>query len=285
MNKAFDSWKSNTISHLEKFKVGSNPKELIPVISENILEKYSHFVLIDNYDVYQQLMTYWEDTMQDDAYLVSFSGWNVALVDIKDKKQKVKGWDSELIPKDIVISKYFSNQSDELESFQTELDSISEEKQLMDEDNEGEEDLFSEVRGAKSISKTNITKRLKEIKNDPDFTDELEVLTKYLTLLEKEKEVKAKIKSTTANLDKELLEKYNSLNEPEIKEMVIHDKWLASIYDSINEELEKISHRLAGRIKELVERYEIPLPNLTDDVKELSGKVDQHLEKMGFKWQ
>ena len=229
-------------------------------------------------------MSYWEDTMQDDTYLVSFNGWNISLVDIKDKNDKVKGWDSELIPKDIVISKYFSKQRDELESFQMELDSISEEKQSMDEDNEGEEDLFSEVRGAKSISKTNITKRLKEIKNDSDFTDELEVLTKYLALLEKEKEVKAKIKSATTNLDKELLTKYNSLKESEIKEMVIHDKWLATIYGSINEELERISQSLAGRIKELVERYETPLPQLTDDVKELSGKVDQHLKKMGFKW-
>ena len=66
--------------------------------------------------------------------------------------------------------------------------------------------------------------------------------------------------------------------------MVIHDKWLASIYGSINEELERISHALAGRIKELEERYETPLPQLSDDAKKLSGTVDQHLEKMGFKW-
>ena len=137
MNKGFDSWKSGNISHLEKLKVGSKPKELIPIISEDVLQKYSKFVLIDKYDVYQKLMTYWEDTMQDDAYLISVSGWDVSLVDIKDKNDKVKGWDSELIPKELVISKYFSKQRDELESFQVELDSISQEKQLMDEENQG----------------------------------------------------------------------------------------------------------------------------------------------------
>ena len=229
-------------------------------------------------------MTYWEDTMQDDAYLVAFTGWNVSLVDIKDKKEKVKGWDSELIPKETVISKYFSKQRDELESFQTELDSISQEKQSMDEENQGEEDLFVEVRNGEKISNKDVAKRIKEIKNDPDSEDELKILSQYQALLEKEKELKAKIKSATANLDKELLAKYNSLNEPEIKEMVIHDKWLASIYGSINEELERISHSLAGRIKNLTERYETPLPNLSNDVKELSGTVNQHLEKMGFKW-
>ena len=285
MNKVFDSWKSGNLTHLEKLKVGSKPKELIPIISEDVLQKYSKFVLIDKYDVYQKLMTYWEDTMQDDAYLISVSGWDVSLVDIKDKKEKVKGWDSELIPKDIVISKYFSKQRDELESFQTELDSISEEKQSMDEEqSESEGDLFSEVRGAKSIPKNNIKKRIKEIKNDPDFSDELELLTKYLKLLEKETEVKAKSKTATEKFEKGLLAKYKSLKESEIKEMVIHDKWLASIYGSINEELETISQSLAGRIKDLTERYETPLPNLSNDVKELSGTVNQHLEKMGFKW-
>ena len=154
----------------------------------------------------------------------------------------------------------------------------------MDEDNQGEEDMFSEVRNDEKISNKDIPKRIKEIKNEPDFADELKILTQYQTLLDKEKELKAKLKTATANLDKELLAKYNSIKESEIKEMVVHDKWLATIYGSINEELERISHSLAGRIKELAERYETSLPKLTDDVKELSVKVDQHLEKMGFKW-
>ena len=50
------------------------------------------------------------------------------------------------------------------------------------------------------------------------------------------------------------------------------------------EEMENISHKLGSRIKELAERYETPQPQLTDDVKELSGKFDQNLEKMGFEW-
>ena len=121
---------------------------------------------IDKYDVYQKLMTYWEDTMQDDADLISVSGWDVSLVDIKDKNDKVKGWDSELIPKDIVISKYFSKQRDELESFQVELDSISQEKQLMDEENQGDDDMFSEVRNDEKIGNKDVAKRIKEIKNE-----------------------------------------------------------------------------------------------------------------------
>ena len=112
----------------------------------------------------------------------------------------------------------------------------------------------------------------------------LKTLSEYLDLAEKEKELKRKIKSTEKQLDNDLLEKYNKLKESEIREIVIHDKWLSSIYNSIYEELEIISHNLAVRIKELTERYQTPLPELSNDVKELTAKVDQHLEKMGFKW-
>ena len=81
-----------------------------------------------------------------------------------------------------------------------------------------------------------------------------------------------------------MFSKYKSLTESQIKELVIQDKWLASINNSVKDELEKISHILAGRIYELAKRYETPLPNLTKDVQTLTKKVDYHLEKMGFRW-
>lgn len=41
---------------------------------------------------------------------------------------------------------------------------------------------------------------------------------------------------------------------------------------------------LTQRVKELSERYETPMPQLTARVDELEAKVNQHLEKMGFQW-
>jgi type I restriction enzyme M protein len=38
---------------------------------------------------------------------------------------------------------------------------------------------------------------------------------------------------------------------------------------------------LAGRIRQLAERYATPLPQLTDEVATLAAKVDGHLKKMG----
>jgi type I restriction enzyme M protein len=46
--------------------------------------------------------------------------------------------------------------------------------------------------------------------------------------------------------------------------------------------LDRVSQTLTGRIRQLAERYATPLPQLVDEVAELSAKVDEHLKKMGF---
>ena len=270
---------------LNGIKVGTKAKELIITISESLLEAFSNLELIEKYDVYQHLMSYWEETMQDDVYILAENGWNAQIIPKKNKKGKEIGWDSDLIPKDIVIDRYFVEQKDALQVMQTGLETIDQEKQTLEEENEGEDDLFSESRGkGGKITKGEITKRIKIVKNDPEFADELKVLTEYQKLMEKEAGLKKQIKSAETELDKNLLGKYHDLTENKIKELVIDDKWLASISNSINEELEKISEKLAGRIKELTERYEIPLPELVNSVQSFSEKVDGNLKKMGFKW-
>lgn len=285
IRKSYHTWKKTNFPLLNGIKIGVHPKDLIFKISENILEEFSKLKLIDKYDIYQHFMTYWEDTMQDDLYILSENGWNTEISILKNKKEKEIGWDSELIPKNIVIDKYFTKQRDALENMQVQLEDINQQMQTMEEENGGEEDLFSEARSeAGKISKGEIAKRINNIKKDSEFAEELKVLTTYQKLIEKEAELRKQIKLDEIDLDKNLLLKYNKLTESEIKELVINDKWLASIHSLIEVEMERISHKLAGRIKELADRYEIPLPNLTKDVQTLAEKVEGHLEKMGFKW-
>jgi type I restriction enzyme M protein len=85
-------------------------------------------------------------------------------------------------------------------------------------------------------------------------------------------------------LDKKLLEKYATITEEEIKQLVVENKWIASIENTVKNEMQRISQRLAGRIKELAERYESPLPVILNEVEELEEKVNDHLAKMGFEW-
>lgn len=47
-------------------------------------------------------------------------------------------------------------------------------------------------------------------------------------------------------------------------------------------EQDRGSQTLTGRIRQLAERYETPLPVLADNVANLSAKVEAHLQKMSF---
>jgi len=74
------------------------------------------------------------------------------------------------------------------------------------------------------------------------------------------------------------------LAEAEIKTLVVDDKWLARLSAVVQDELERTSQTLTGRIRELAERYATPLPLLNDEVAMLAARVDGHLAKMGAEW-
>ncbi len=60
-------------------KQGDRPKALIETLSEGLLETFRANAaiasLIDPYGVYQHLMDYWSETMQDDAWMIASDGW------------------------------------------------------------------------------------------------------------------------------------------------------------------------------------------------------------------
>ena len=285
INKTYSEWKKTNLALLTGIKIGTNPKKLIFKISESILDLFSTLKLINKYDIYQHLMTYWEDTMQDDLYLLSQNGWNAEIILLKDKNGKEKGWDSELIPQKIVIKKYFTKQQDKLDDTISQLENVEQEMQNMNEENQGEDDMFSEARSeAGKITKDPILNRIKIIKNDLDYVDELKTLTKYKEFMDEKSKLKSQIKTMEEDLDKNLFKKYNELNESEIKELVINDKWLFTISSFIDEEVEEISHKLTRRINELADRYESTLPEITNNIQSLSTKIDEYVKKMGFNW-
>ena len=104
----------------------------------------------------------------------------------------------------------------------------------------------------------------------------------YLSLFDKDSGLSEQIKLSVEELDKKTLNRYKSLTEEEIKQLVVEDKWMSSIEHSVKSEMERISQRLTQRIKELAERYAIPLPQQTSAVAQLEAKVTAHLVKMGF---
>lgn len=278
MEATFATWKEKNTVLLKNLTIGVKPKEIIHGVSEDILTTFNKTNLIDKYDIYQHLMEYWSETMQDDMYLIAADGWKLELVAVEGKKGEME---CDLLPKYLVINRYFASERQTIEELQAKLDNVSREIDELMEEHSGENGYFADF---EKINKASVISRIKEIKNNPADVEELKVMEKYLALGEQESEAKKKIKEAEKVLDSKVIAKYKTLTESEIKVLVVDDKWMTTLEQTAKGEMDRISQRLTGRIKELAERYDIPLPTLVTEYETLTSKVNAHLKKMGFIW-
>lgn len=283
MNAHFAAWRKRSANTLKALDAGCHPKEVIFVLSEDLLAHYAGKPLISNYDVYQHLMDYWAETMQDDCYLVAADGWKAETYRIietdKKGKEKDKGWACDLVPKALIVARFLAGEQANIDKLSAEVENIAAQLAEMEEEHGGEEGAFAEL---DKVNKANVAARLKEIRGDKEARDEAAVLNAWLKLSNEEAELKRRLKQAETILDAMAYETYPDLTEEEIKELVVDDKWLAALDAAIHGEMDRVSQALTQRVKELAERYERPLPRMTDRVAELEAKVNAHLERMGF---
>jgi type I restriction enzyme M protein len=303
--KHFDDWRAAATKHLAAFDKDGHPKVLIQTIAEELLAAFRAAPLLDPYDIYQHLMDYWAEAMQDDAYLIAADGWVKGaqpreIVQVKNKDNKLawpeahdylKGrrrFKSDLAPASILVARYFASERDAIEVLDNQLATLEQQLDEMREENNGEEGLLVEViegEGDKEkITGKAVQGRLKEIGEDPLYADERAALEAYAALLERQTVAKAKRKAAQDDLDKKIDAKYLMLTEAEIKALVVDDKWMARLSADAQGELDRVSQTLTARIRELAERYATPLPMLVDEVERLAARVDEHLSRMGAVW-
>ena len=283
--EVFADWRKATTKHLTGFGKDGHPKALIETIAEDLLAAFRKAPLLDAYDIYQHLMDYWAETMQDDAYLIAADGWVAVPARIvetdKKGKSKDRGWACDLIPKPLIVARTFAKEQAALEAKQAELETATAALAELEEEHGGEEGCLGAL---DKIAKGEVNARLKEIKGDKDAKDEVAVLKRWLDLSEQETTLKRAVKDQDAALDTLAYAKYPKLTEAEIKTLVVDDKWMARLSAAVQGELDRVSQTLTGRIRELAERYATPLPKLTEEVETLSARVDEHLKKMGAVW-
>jgi type I restriction enzyme M protein len=308
-NKAknlYNMWQINSVTLLKGHNLNGHPKTLIADIAEDLLAAFKSAPLLDAYDVYQHLMDYWAETMQDDCYLIADAGWVTGaspreIIQIKNKEKKLvwpekedfkKGkrrFKSDLAPANLLIARYFSVERDSIGALETELASIEQQlNEACHEQNSDEELLLAEViegEGEKQkITTKGVKARLKEIGKDPDYTDERQALEAYSALLDQQADAKTRLKTAQDDLAAKLDAQYPTLTEADIQSLVVDDKWMASINTAVQSELDRVSQTLTGRIRQLAERYATTLPQLIDEVAILTARVDEHLKQMGAVW-
>jgi type I restriction enzyme M protein len=289
-DEKFGDWANRNINYLKNFTVGYKPKRLINLIGNDILSHYSSVMLVNKYDVYQHLMNFWNETMQDDCYLIAADGWVADYVYDYKKKQ----YDCDLVPKQLVINRYFDAEQKAIEKLEADKETNITALQELEEENSGEEGCFAAF---DKVNKNTVAKRLKEIlaskpkpkkQNLPMAAEdevaygEQGVMETYLKLTDQQAELTKKLKAAMLVLEEKVAEKYENLTEAEIKQLVVEDKWLSTIQTNVKGELDRISQRLTQRLTELVTRYEKPMPVLANQVNEFEQKVAAHLQKMGF---
>ncbi|HID7801419.1 TPA: type I restriction-modification system subunit M [Proteus mirabilis] len=281
-------------SNLAEISVGDQPKALIAEISESLLQSYSHTPLLSKYDIYQILMDYWSDTMQDDVYVLVQDGWPAGKVlrELEVKKgEKLREtpdlvigktkYKAELIPPALIVARYFADEQTKIDTLQSKLDSASQELESYLEENSGDDGLLNEALNDKDkVTKATVTARLK-VATDPD---EKSALKQAQKLFDNEANAKKALKKAQDALDLAVFKQYPKLSIDEIKTLIIKDKWLATLQSNIEAEIERVTQQLANRVKELEERYNEPLPAITKSVEDLSDKVAGHLKAMGLEW-
>ena len=285
MNAHFTVWRDTNAAILKELKAGCHPREIIAQLSEDLLAHYADKPLNDAYDVYQHLMDYWAETMQDDCYLIAAEGWKTETYRViatdKKGKEKDKGWGCDLIPKSLIVARYFSEEQAAIDQLVIELDRVTARLSEMAEEHGSEDGTFAEL---DKVNKTIVAARLREIKDDEDAQDEATVLNAWLKLNAQEAGLKKCIKKVETVLDGLAYAKYPELSESESETLVVDDKWMAALDAAIHSEMDRVSQQLTQRVKELAERYEVSLPQMRDRVTEMEAKVNCHLEKMGFEW-
>jgi len=293
---AYWNWKNEVKPILMDLTDAKPPKVLIEHISQKLLNYFSGVPLLDKYEVYQVLMDYWAETMQDDVYVVCYDGYvagRAISYDYVTKKKKengqtvvvrtgkVKGYEGKLIPKGLLEAHYFGLEVKAMDLLRGKCGGITKRLSELVEENSGENGVFFEL---DSLKRQTAATRIKLIKNDPSAKGELDILKEYVGLLDQEANVKIELRRSEKALDEKLQEKYPLLPIDEIKQLLVEEKWFASIYDGINRIHSAVSHRLSRRLAELMERYEFTLQECQDEVAGYEAKVKSHLERMGFLW-
>ena len=291
---AFDRWRREHESRLYGLGVGDSPNALIRKLSEDLLGRFADLPLIDRYDVYQCLMDYWDELMQDDVYLVVTGGWSEAarprvLVgkrqagespDLTVRRTKYK---MDLLPPGLVAVRYFSEEQREVEFLLAEQERIAREMEAFVEENTGEDGLLGgATTDAGNVTQAVVRARLREVRSGGGDSDERDTLEVCLDLMKAEAKAKRAAKEARALLDAEILARYATLTRSEIADMVVRGKWMASIEAGIGQQVDRLTTRLVDRITVLEARYAEPLPETARRAEELEARVRSHLLDMGI---
>jgi type I restriction enzyme M protein len=294
------AWYATHHSELENVDSGIRPNDLIASLGDDLLVQFKPVPLLDEYDVYEQLMTYWHGTMHDDIFLIMKDGWLGAAkprppIEEKDRKltetpdlvigsgKSASKYKMDLLPPDLVSSRYFKVQQDRVAELEATEELVSRAVEDFTEEYAVEEGPLSAAMEDDKVTKVLAATRLREVKREGSDPEEVKALEQWLDLYTDEAQAKKAAKDSRSALDLLILTQYGELSEADIKRMVLDDKWLATISNRIADEVNGLTLALVGRIEQLGDRYAETVDKLDSVLNTIEAKVSRHLAGMGIK--
>lgn len=276
----------------------TRPNDLITGIGDDLLARYKPVPLLDEYDVYEQLMTYWHDTMHDDVFLVMNDGWLEAAKPrktIEDKDRKLsetpdlvigsgrgaQKYKMDLVPPALIVKRYFAAEQLKVDELTAAADEATRAVDEYVEEHAVEDGLLAEATDDDKISKALVAARLRVAKKEGSDADEVKALLAAIKLYDAEAAAKKVVKEAQAELDLATLKKYGDLAEEDVKRLVLDDKAAATIRNRVEGEVNALTLNLVARIQQLGERYAETVDDLDTEIEKLEATVSAHLEAMG----
>lgn len=198
LDEAFAAWKAMEYPILSALDEDVSARELIVSLAEDILAEFEHLILIDKYDVYQVLLAYWNEVMNDDVSLIISEPDGYANARATDNieeeitqgknkgEMKVTGWEGRSIPKTIVIDAFFREEKNAIEEAENVV--AETESQLSDLiENADEESALADVAENGKVKAKDLEAKIEELTQhvETEETIELELMMNQLPMQKK----------------------------------------------------------------------------------------------------
>jgi type I restriction enzyme M protein len=291
-------WFAAHRERLESIDEDTQPNELIATMGDDLLVRFRLIPLLDAYDVYEQLMTYWHEVMHDDVFLIMNDGWQEAAKPrkaIEDKERKLTEspdlvvgtgrsavkYKMDLVPPALVIARYLDDRQANVRDLNAALLNASRTVEEYVEEHAVEEGLLTGAMDDDKITRALAVARMKVARRNQSDSDEVKVLQYLVSLYDDEAAAKKAVKDAEALLDASALKRYSNLDDTDVRLLVLEDKWKASINERVRSDVNSLTRSLVSRLEVLGERYVKTVDELNSELSCLENKVAQHLADMG----
>ncbi len=292
-------WFESHRNALVAINADTRPNVLIAAVGDDLLARFRSIPLLDEYDVYEELMSYWNDVMHDDVFLVMNEDWLVAArprTAIEDKDRKIseapdlvlgagKGatkFKMDLLPPGLIIGRYFPDQQTDVDDLTARTEATTQAVEQFGEEHGGDDGLLSDAVNDKGkLTQALIKAVLKEARSADDI-ETVACAMEATELLQADATAKKAAKEAQTALDAAALKKYGEVTSADVRALVLDDKWQASIAGRIEKAVDGLTRGLGRRIEELGGRYAQTLDALLEQLALLDSAVAKDLAEMGI---